>query len=67
MNKVDIGMWQTLNNELLKLNFGIDPEVSFFSLELKKEITRRFSFQSMDFIPSVELPNNTVNTVSYGD
>jgi len=50
---ISLNYWQEYQKVVdEKLNFGINPEVTFFSTELGKQITRRFSFQSMDFIPS---------------
>jgi hypothetical protein len=60
--------WQLLNSAIEKdCNFGLNPEVEFFSIELKKKITRRFLFQSVDFIPSLGVPTDSGDAVSFGD
>lgn len=65
---INILFWQKYQEVVNdNINFGVDPEVTFFSIELKKEVTRRFSFQSMDFIPTLELSTDTGATVSFGD
>jgi hypothetical protein len=65
---IELGFWQEYQKVIdEKLNFGINPEVTFFSPELGKKITRRFSFQSMDFIPSLGISGNSRASISFGD
>lgn len=67
-NRVTINHWQEINNYIEnKLNFGISSEVDFFSMKLKKEITRRFRFRSMDFLPPVGIYTDTGANLSFGD
>ena len=49
-----------------KCKFGIDPDVKFRCDKSGKEITRRFQFQFMDFIPSDKPPNSSQYDISFG-
>ncbi len=50
-----------------KCIFGIEQDYKFFSTEMKQEVTRRFRFQSMDFIPTMESKNDSNVVISFGD
>lgn len=47
-------------------NFGIQPEVTFESEELKETITRRFDFRPYHFLSTVEQKDDTGFDISYG-
>jgi len=67
-DKLDINFWIKYNSVVQKYGeFGVNPEVKFFSVELGEEISRRFPFQLMDFLPSMELQDDSDYTVSFGD
>lgn len=46
--------------------FGIVPTLTFYSEELKKEITRRFDFRSVHFLSTLEQGNNAGFDISFG-
>ena len=64
--KVDPKFWAKYNKTVANLTFGIDNNYTFFSKEVGKEITRRFLFQPMDFIPTVEQEDDSNYTVHFG-
>jgi hypothetical protein len=67
-SKVDLKFWKKYESVVSKdLKFGLSPVVTFYSDQLLKEVTRRFAFQSMDFIPPVELPDDSGALVHFGD
>jgi hypothetical protein len=67
-SKVDQNFWLEYDKYVMEnVKFGIDPNVTFFSPELKKEVIRRFSFQSMDFLPSLGVQATSRATISFGD
>lgn len=46
--------------------FGIDPTITFFSDEIKDNVTRRFDFRALHFLSSMEQTDNTGFDVSFG-
>ena len=77
---VPLDIWKDYNIVVKeKIQFGLVNDVTFTNIEdildkdgkvlipQGKKLTRRFSFQSMDFIPSLELPRNSRTTVSFGN
>jgi hypothetical protein len=64
---LDTKYWQEYQKVVDTIEFGIDPEVKFFSIEKKEDLTRRFSFQLLDFIPTLDLQRDTKVIVSFGD
>lgn len=64
---IDLTVWNDLYQVDKKLEFGVDPEVTFYDENTQKEITRRFQFRPVVFVPDLELFNDTGNVVSFGD
>jgi hypothetical protein len=62
----DRKVWITLNKALEDLKFGIDHEVMVRSPFTGENVTRRCSFQIMDFIPTNDVPDDSGYTVSFG-
>jgi len=64
---IDFGFWSKYN-EIIKeyAQFGIDEEVEVISPLTHKPAIRRFQFRFMDFIRSLELPDNSGYTVEFG-
>jgi hypothetical protein len=50
--KITIKMWEQFNEVSKEYPFGIMEEYTFFCDEYQRNITRRFQFQFLDFIPS---------------
>jgi hypothetical protein len=46
--------------------FGIDPEVEFYSEELKKTIIRRFDFRTFHFLSTLEQTDDSGFDISFG-
>jgi hypothetical protein len=67
-NEVTLDHWTLFNDTVKeKLQFGINPEIEVFSMKLKKPVVRRFSFQPMDLIPTMDIQRDSGNAVSFGD
>lgn len=63
---IDAVAWQRYKETIEKYaDFGIDDNYTFKVDD--KELTRRFSFRAMDFLPSVDSKPNTNYTVSFDD
>jgi len=67
LKEMDLKIW-TQYNKVLEENFkfGIDENVKFKCTVTGNEITRRFHFRTVDFLPSVESENDTGYSVSFG-
>jgi hypothetical protein len=46
--------------------FGIDPTITFFSDEIKDNVTRRFDFRALHFLSSMEQTDDSGFDVSFG-
>lgn len=55
-NDISTGMWSKYNFVVAEYPFGIDEKYEFFCDKYQRNITRRFSFQFLDFLPA---PNPT--------
>ena len=53
-NNISETLWTTYSEMTAEYNFGIIEKYSFFCDKLSKNITRRFSFQLLDFLPDIE-------------
>lgn len=63
---IDLPYWKEYQKVVdEKLQFGIDPVVEF-QAEGGEKLVRRFSFQSLDFLPTLELSADTDATVRFG-
>ncbi|MBD3216536.1 MAG: hypothetical protein GF311_28235 [Candidatus Lokiarchaeota archaeon] len=64
--KIGSHFWEKYS-KIMRNNFeyGILPEVTFFSVDLGKTIERRFSFRYLDFIQKVESATDTDIEVSF--
>lgn len=66
-SEIDMMYWVKFNNLLTnKLNFGIEPNISFYCNENKKEVSRRFTFRFTDFIPNMEEADSNDDGISFG-
>lgn len=64
LEQIPLRVWGVVNNYIEKdLSFGVDPEVTFKCTVTGKEITRRFPFRILDFLPTMESINNSRNNV----
>jgi len=64
---IDFGFWSKYNEIVREYaKFGIDEEVEVISPLTHKPTVRRFQFRFMDFIRSLELPDNAGYTVEFG-
>lgn len=63
---IDPSMWRDYNKVIANNSFGINPEVTFFSVPLEKEITRRFLFQLLDFLPTMDETDDGGNAIDFG-
>ncbi len=61
---VDVSMWREYNKYIRANNFGINTVVKFRSRELDEVIERRFLFQLLDFIPTMDEADNGDDTIS---
>lgn len=64
---MDTDFWKEYQKITETIEFGVDPEVTFFSIDAKKELTRRFSFRLLDFLPTLELQRDSRASVSFGE
>lgn len=61
-------IWVKLNDVIDKsIQFGVNPELSVKSPLTGEEVIRRFQFQVLDFIPTLELPDSSEYTVVFGE
>lgn len=61
-------IWVKFNQIIKKsIQFGVDPELKVISPLTNKEVTRRFQFRILDFIPTMELPDDSEYTVLFGE
>lgn len=58
-------VWPFYNSIIEEYNFGIIENYSFFCDELQKTITRRVSFQYLDFLPDIEQDYSKRYSVSF--
>ena len=66
--KIDLRFWKVYNKLASEYgSFGVQGEVEVTSPISKEKVTRRFSFPYMDFVPTVELQDDSGFTVSFGD
>ena len=63
---VDLTIWSDLKKGLKDIEFGVNRNVDFYSTELNKKLNRRFRFRLMDFLPSLDMENNSGNALSFG-
>jgi hypothetical protein len=66
-NDVDLGYWNIFNNFIENLNFGIQNKIEVKSPLTGKPVTRRFQFQFVDFLPSVESEDTQGYSISFGE
>lgn len=65
IKEISLGVWGVNNNVSELYDFGIEPEVTFMSEALGKKVTRRFQFRVLDFLPTVDKPDNDRFSVSF--
>ncbi|MFW6225380.1 MAG: hypothetical protein ACOC3V_00310 [bacterium] len=65
-NQIGLDFWQNLNAFLKELNFGVENDITVKSPLTGKNVTRRFQFQFLDFVPSMELQRDKKYTISFG-
>lgn len=63
---IDLTVWSTLKTGLKDIDFGVDRNVDFYSMELNKKLNRRFRFRLLDFLPSLDMDNSSGNALSFG-
>jgi hypothetical protein len=67
-SKIDLGMWDKYNKLIEnRLYFGVIHDMNVVSPVTGKEVTRRLQFQALDFIPTMELPDDSKYTVLFGE
>lgn len=64
-NNVSETVWPYYNEIVNEYNFGIIDRYSFFCEDLQKNISRRLSFQLLDFLPDIEQDYSKRYTVSF--
>lgn len=67
---VDIpsNIWVKFNNIVDKsIQFGVNPKLNVKSPITNKTVTRRFQFQVLELIPTMELPDDSEYTVLFGE
>jgi hypothetical protein len=57
LSEVPNTIWDQYTFFMEDYNYGIVPDVTFYSQYLGKEVTRRFLFQHLDFLPDMGTPN----------
>ena len=63
---LDLRVWEEFNTVVEnELKFGINKDVTFICSITKKEITRRFQFRELEFIPPVGKHRDTKYTLSF--
>lgn len=66
-NNISLVFWRKFNEEVVnKIDFGIKNDLTVESLITGKEVTRRFQFRLLDFIPSMDLPDSSGLSVTFG-
>jgi hypothetical protein len=64
-NNVSETVWPYYKEIVNEYNFGIIDRYSFFCEDLQKNISRRLSFQLLDFLPDIEQDYSKRYTVSF--
>lgn len=67
IDKIPMDYWAKFMDIKENYTFGVDNEVKFHSEILKKNIVRRFQFQLMDYVYSLDLQDDSTNSISFGD
>lgn len=62
---VSTTLWQYYNEKCEEYDFGIMDKYTFYSEVLKKNVTRRFQFQLLDFLPDTNKNYSDRFTVSF--
>jgi hypothetical protein len=65
LTEVPNTLWTQYSQIMEDYNYGIVPEVTFHSPFLGKEVTRRFLFQHLDFLPDMGAQNTERYTVHF--
>lgn len=66
-NEIPLGFWLKYNKIVKDIKFGLDENVTFVCSKTKEIISRRFLFQSFDFVPDMELQGSDGYEVQFGD
>lgn len=64
--QIDLTIWASFIKAQENLDFGIQRDIEFYSQELGETITRRFYFRGADFVPNMDVENDSGNVVSFG-
>lgn len=64
--KLDLRVWETLNEFIEGLNYGVDEIVEFKCSVNNTLIKRRFQFREYDFLPSMDSKRIKKYSVSFG-
>lgn len=65
--KIDLLFWRAYNTEVEKLKFGVNPMVKVVSPLTGDEVTRRFQFRILEYLPTDESRHDSGYVVSFGD
>lgn len=67
LNKIPLSLWTSYNDVVKsKFQFGVEEEVNFKCSITEKEITRKFRFQPIHFLPLLDKKNDSGFEISFG-
>lgn len=65
--KLNLSFWRDYQTALKQIHFGVDPKVKVKSPITNKNVTRRFQFRIVDYLPSVDTDDGSGVDLQFGD